>query len=230
MSTHIIPSLPAGAYRHTLLERVVHGQPFEQAVLDEVLTVDAKRVLVIASPRAQESVTLHRLRIALGDRYVGDFCGALPHVPAQCVREGALMANRLNADHLVAFGGGSVMDAAKAIALLVQSQNPMDVSPLLGPQDLRPVDPSRYATGDDSWLRITAVPQTLSAAEFTWFAGVSDPERKIKNIVMHAAMAPRCVILDPTLTLEFPLTTFLASGVKAIDHAVERLTSLTRVC
>jgi len=227
MNTHIIPSLPAGAYRHTLLERVVHGQAFEQAALAEVLAVDAKRVLVIASPRAQESETLRRLRIALGDRHVGDFCGVLPHVPVQCVREGALMADRLNADHLVAFGGGSVMDAAKAIALLVQSRNPTDVAPLLAPQDLSHVDPSRHATGDDQWLRITAIPQTLSAAEFTWFAGVSDPDRKIKNIVTHAAMTPCCVILDPTPTLEFPLATFLASGVKAIDHAVERLVSLT---
>lgn len=225
MSSHETQSMPAGTYRHTLLERVVHGQPFEKAVADEVLAAGARRVLIIASPRAHGSNALARLRDALGDRLAGEFLHALPHVPVACVRDAAVLATQLNADHLVALGGGSVIDAAKAIALLVRSGSPAQVAPLLDPQDLRLVDPGDRSMDDGRWLRITAVPQTLSAAEFTWFAGVSDPSRKIKNIVAHAAMAPRCVILDPVLTLEFPVPTFLASGVKAIDHAVERLVS-----
>ncbi|WP_169458021.1 iron-containing alcohol dehydrogenase [Ottowia thiooxydans] len=218
--------MPTGTYRHTLLERVVHGQPFEKAVADEVLATGAKRVLVIASPRAHGSDALARLRVALGDHFSGEFCQVLPHVPVECVRDAAVWATQLNADHLVALGGGSVIDAAKAISLLVWSGMPLQVAQLLDQQDLRLVDPSQRSRDDEKRLRITAVPQTLSGAEFTWFAGVTDPSRKVKNIVAHATMAPRCVILDPSLTLEIPVPIFLASGVKAIDHAVERLVSL----
>ena len=226
MKLYAIEPMATGAYRHTLLERVVHGQPFDEAVASEVLARGARRVMIVAAPQAQASASLARLRAALADRYAGEFCNALPHVPVQCVLDGALLAEQLQADHLVAMGGGSAIDAAKAIALVVRSGNCLDGSALLDQQGLTFVDPSRRGKDDSDWLHITAVPQTLSAAEFTWFAGVSDPSHKIKNIVAHAAMAPRNVILDPALTLDFPVSKFIASGVKAMDHAIERLVSL----
>lgn len=227
MNGREILSRSEGVYRHTQLERVVHGHSFDESIAQELLATGAKRVLVIASERARHSDVLVRLRAALSGRHVGDFCGALPHVPVASVRDGAMLAAQLDADHLVALGGGSVIDTAKAIALLVHAGTPTDFSPLLGQDDQRAVDPSARAEGDRGWLRITAIPQTLSAAEYTWYAGVSDPSLRVKRIIAHGAMAPRCVILDPTLTLEVPLPIFLASGVKAIDHAVERLVSLT---
>lgn len=227
MKMHEILPMATGVYRHTMLEQVVHGQPFEKAVVDDVLASGSQRVFIVAAPQAHASASLAKLRAALGPRCVGAFFGALPHVPVQCVREGASRAGQLKADHLIAIGGGSVIDAAKAIAWLVHSGAESDASTLLVPQDLSLVDPGHRNQADADWLRITAVPQTLSAAEFTWFAGVSDPSRKVKNIVAHAAMAPRSVILDPALTLDFPLSTFLASGVKAMDHAIERLVALS---
>lgn len=226
MSSHEILPMTTGVYRHTMLERVIHGQPFEKAVAEEVLAHGSQRVMIVAAPQANASASLARLSAALEARCAGVFCGALPHVPMQCVYEGALQARQCKADHLVAMGGGSVIDAAKAIALLMHKGTAANVSTLLDTQDLSLVDPARRSDADSGWLRITAVPQTLSAAEFTWFAGVSDPARKVKNIVAHAAMIPRSVILDPALTQEFPLSAFLASGVKAVDHAIERLVAL----
>lgn len=219
------PSLATGVYRSTLLERVVHGQLFTQAVADDVLASGTKRVLIIASPHAKGSDALARLRATLGDSFAGEFCEVQPHVPLDCARAGATLAIQLNADHLVAFGGGSAIDAAKVIALMVGQDLVTEVLPWLTQPDLSSVDPSQTSNDGKKWMRITAIPQTLSAAEFTWVAGVSDPSSKTKHIVANAELAPRCVILDPSLTLEFPLPTFLASGIKAIDHAVERLSS-----
>ncbi|CAM3717167.1 Maleylacetate reductase [Bordetella tumulicola] len=226
MTTPETSSVAAGICRHTLLERVVHGQPFDKAVVEEMHVCNAQRVLVIAAPQARGSVALQTLSAALGQRYVGEFCEALPHVPVRCIRQGALLARELNVDHLVALGGGSVIDAAKAIALLLHKSVDADAAMLLEPQDLSQVDSSDPDQEAADWLRITVVPQTLSAAEFTWFAGVSDPDTRVKNIVAHAAMAPRTVILDPVLTMDVPLPIFLASGVKAMDHAIERLVAL----
>jgi maleylacetate reductase len=73
-----------------------------------------------------------------------------------------------------------------------------------------------------------AVPTTLSAAEFTPFAGVTDTARRAKEGYTHPLLAPRAVILDPALTLATPPTLWFSTGLKAVDHAVEQLCNPTR--
>jgi maleylacetate reductase len=70
------------------------------------------------------------------------------------------------------------------------------------------------------------VPTTLSAAEFTWFGGASDPERRVKESFTNAMMMPQVVVMDPSMTLETPLRLLFTTGMKAVDHAAERLASL----
>jgi len=72
------------------------------------------------------------------------------------------------------------------------------------------------------------VPTTLSAAEFTPFAGVSDASRHVKEGYAHPLLAPRAVILDPAATLETPPQLWLSTGMKAVDHAVEQLCNPVR--
>jgi maleylacetate reductase len=68
-----------------------------------------------------------------------------------------------------------------------------------------------------------AIPTTLSAAEFTPFAGVSDKARKVKEGYAHPMLAPKAVVLDPRLTLATPPQLWFSTGMKAVDHAVEQL-------
>jgi maleylacetate reductase len=75
---------------------------------------------------------------------------------------------------------------------------------------------------------MVAVPTTLSAAEFTPFAGVSDAARHVKEGYAHPMLAPRAVILDPAATLETPDALWFSTGLKAVDHAVEQLYNPTR--
>jgi maleylacetate reductase len=70
---------------------------------------------------------------------------------------------------------------------------------------------------------MVAVPTTLSAAEFTPFAGVTDTGRHAKEGFGHPLLAPRAVILDPAMTLATPPQLFFSTGLKAVDHAVEQL-------
>ena len=72
------------------------------------------------------------------------------------------------------------------------------------------------------------MPTTLSAAEFTWWGGGLDTRRQVKEPYTQALAMPRTVILDPTATMSAPLSLFLATGMKAVDHAAERLTSMRR--
>ena len=70
---------------------------------------------------------------------------------------------------------------------------------------------------------MVAVPTTLSAAEFTPFAGVTDAARHVKEGYAHPLLAPRAVILDPAMTLATPPRLWFSTGLKAVDHAVEQL-------
>jgi maleylacetate reductase len=65
----------------------------------------------------------------------------------------------------------------------------------------------------------------LSAAEFNAFAGISDPRHGIKESFGHRLIVPRVIVLDPAATLATPMDLMLSTGLKAVDHAVERLCS-----
>lgn len=213
-----------GLYRQYLLERVVHGVAFDQALAEELQVQGIRRAFVLAAPNAQGSAHLERLQRALGDRLAGVCTQIAPHVPMPAVLAAARQAQALQADHLVAFGGSSVVDAAKAVAYVLGSGDatPQGLATMHEPARL---DPSRRPADSAHWLRISALPMTLSAAEHTYFAGVTDPERRVKNLIAHPLMVPQTVVYDPELTLPIDVATFLASGIKAIDHAAERLAS-----
>jgi maleylacetate reductase len=70
-----------------------------------------------------------------------------------------------------------------------------------------------------------AVPTTLSAAEFNAYAGISDLRHGIKESFGHRLIVPRVIVLDPAATLATPMDLMLSTGLKAVDHAVERLCS-----
>jgi maleylacetate reductase len=83
----------------------------------------------------------------------------------------------------------------------------------------KPVLPERLP------VRMGAIPTTLSGGEFTGFAGCTDLDARKKEAYAHPEMVPRFVILDPAVTTETPTQTWLSTGMRAIDHAVETLCS-----
>jgi maleylacetate reductase len=66
----------------------------------------------------------------------------------------------------------------------------------------------------------------FSGAEFTYYAGVTDPTRLVKESFSHPLFVPQVVVLDPRATLASPISNLVATGMKALDHAVERLCAL----
>jgi maleylacetate reductase len=70
-----------------------------------------------------------------------------------------------------------------------------------------------------------AVPTTLSAAEFTAPAGITNPDTGRKMMYRHRNAAPQVVVLDPAATLNTPMRLLLTSGIRAIDHAAEAFCS-----
>jgi maleylacetate reductase len=212
----------SGTHRYSRQEEVVYGRPAGEALTATARSLGARRLLITTTRSLAGPAGLAtKLAEGLGPLCVGVFAGVKAHSPREGVVEGAGLARALGCDLLVAVGGGSVIDATKVMQLCLWGS-------LQRPEEL---DRVRVGPGADRLalatlqptVRMVAVPTTLSAAEFTPFAGVTDAGRRVKEGYSHALLAPRVVVLDPAVTLETPPELWLSTGVKAVDHAVEQL-------
>jgi maleylacetate reductase len=212
-----------GTVEWTAQERVVHGKPAAEAVRAEIERIGAKRVLLLTTRSLADGPLIRNVTSALGDRCAGRFSEIRAHSPREAVIAGAALAREVEADHLLAVGGGSVIDATKTM-LLALWRGARDVDALSALAQKRGAAPPIPLDSDR--MRMTAVPTTLSAAEFTAGAGVTDVQRKVKLSFAHPRMAPIAAILDPAATLETPMELMLSTGMRAMDHAVERWCSV----
>ena len=212
-----------GTVHWTAQERVIHGKPAAEAIPAEMERLGAKRVLLLTTRSLNESRLIREITSSLGDRCVGKFDAIRAHSPREAVIGGAALARELEADHLLAVGGGSVIDATKTM-LLALWRDIRDIDGLSALAAKRGAPPLKRLESDR--MRMTAVPTTLSAAEFTNGAGITDVQRKVKQSFVHPLMAPIAAILDPAATLETPMELLLSTGMRAMDHAVERWCSI----
>jgi len=217
-----------GIHGHQDIERVVYGTAAGPALRAEAERLGAKRVFVTTTKSVAQSAMLADIIRELGDRYAGVYAGITAHSPRPCVIEGAQMARDAGADLLVAVGGGSAIDATKVmlIALWQEVKKIEDLDPYrAGKPKEGAAPPSEAIKPPARAIRMLAVPTTLSAAEFNAYAGISDPRKGIKESFGHRLVVPRVIVLDPAATLATPMDLMLSTGLKAVDHAVERLCS-----
>jgi len=210
----------AGAHRFPNQDQVVYGRPAVEVLRDLAKAWGVARILITTTASLRDGLAA-QLATGLGDLCVGVFSEIGAHSPREGVIAGAAAARRTNADLMVAVGGGSVIDATKVMQLCLWA----------GLDRTDQLDPYRAGRGPDrvevakvpAGVRFVAVPTTLSAAEFTPFAGVSDAARRVKEGYTHPMLAPRAVVLDPAMTLSTPPRLWGSTGMKAVDHAVEQL-------
>jgi alcohol dehydrogenase class IV len=131
---------------------------------------------------------------ALGPHCASVFSGIIQHVPRGTVNDLQKEIERVDADCLVSFGGGSPIDSSK-VAI--------------------------YGLLDKRELVHIAVPTMLSAAEYTYAGGVTDETTRVKSGVYDMRVLPRTVIIDPVLTLATPDWLWVSTGIRALDHAIE---------
>jgi alcohol dehydrogenase class IV len=157
-----------------------------------------------------------RLRALLGDRLVGEFAGISQHAPAAAVAAAVDAARHAQADVLISFGGGSPIDAAKAVAFALATG--------LDLRDPRAADNARRLRPEpDHLLPHLAIPTTLSAAELSGLAGFTTETEREKVGLRGEALLPSAVVFDAELSLHTPLELWLSTGIRAVDHAVETL-------
>src|SRR5579871_2844007 len=217
-----------GIHGHQDIERVVYGRPAGAALRTEAERLGAHRVFITTTKSVAQSALLADVIKELGDRYAGVYAGITAHSPRPCVVEGAQRAREARADLIVTVGGGSAIDATK-VMLIALWQNATTIDDLdlyrAGKPKAGAAPPSEAIKPPVDGVRMIAVPTTLSAAEFNAYAGISDPRHGIKESFGHAKIVPRVIVLDPAATLATPMDLMLSTGLKAVDHAVERLCS-----
>lgn len=114
-------------------------------------------------------------------------------------------------DVVLAVGGGSSMDCAKAAAHLAASGLP----------SIRAIHSGGVPVGRDS-LPLIAVPTTAgTGSEVTPIAVLNDEERNIKGPIAGDALYPVRAVVDPELTFALPLKVTAATGLDALSHAIE---------
>ncbi|NNG01889.1 MAG: iron-containing alcohol dehydrogenase [Desulfobacteraceae bacterium] len=130
------------------------------------------------------------------------------------VQNGAEIAAAVKADYLVAVGGGSPIDCAKAMAVVAVHKGA--IRDYEGPENI---------PGDV--LPIIAVPSTAgSASEVTFSAVITDVARKYKFSLRSTRIAPEVALCDPEMTVAMPAALTAATGMDALTHAVEGYTAL----
>jgi alcohol dehydrogenase len=137
------------------------------------------------------------------------FDAITPDAPIPLIEQGLELYRSEDCDAVVAFGGGSVMDAAKVIALAATNHK-------------RPRDLAGYFRGLRAPAPIYAVPTTAgTGSEVTVVAIISDPAAGKKYMVADSRLVPDIAALDPTLMLGLPPAVTAATGMDALTHAVE---------
>ncbi len=173
-----------------------------------------KKILLVAGSHFTRTAVFGQLLDSLKDHEVKIKTGIHAEPPLEDVDRVTQNGREFHADAVVAAGGGSVIDCAKAAAALI---------PLSGTC-------AEYFTGAKSipgkGLFFAALPTTAgTGAEITNNAVLTDPDTKIKKSLRHPSMVANLALVDPLLTVSCPPALTAASGLDAFVQAFESFTS-----
>ncbi len=170
------------------------------------------RILIVTDSIISKLGLLDDLTNALtagGAEYV-IFDAITPDAPIPLIEEGIEFYWEHGCDAIVAFGGGSSMDASKAIAAAVSNPG----------KTLREL--AGYFKGLQTPVKIYAVPTTAgTGSEVTVAAVISDPENHTKLVIVDTRLVPKMAALDPCLMTGLPPHITAATGIDALTHAIE---------
>ncbi|MBV5299818.1 MAG: iron-containing alcohol dehydrogenase, partial [Rhodoferax sp.] len=169
------------------------------------------KVLVVTDPVVSKLGLMAPLLQALkagGTDFVV-FDQITPDAPIAQIEKGVAVFKARRCDAIVAFGGGSAIDAAKTIGLAAANQK-------------HPAQLVGYFKGLRAPVPIYAVPTTAgTGSEVTVAAVISDPESNRKLVIADTRIVPCMAALDPTLMVGLPPEVTAATGMDALTHAIE---------
>jgi alcohol dehydrogenase len=202
----------------------VYGHGALHRLPEELDRLGARRVLVVTTRSVHRSALFVRALDLLGDRCTTVFPGCRAHLPVAVVDDLVQAVAAAEPDAVVSIGGGSVSDAGKAAvaARAIGARTAADLRPLRVRVTATSIA-GRLPDGSVGPVAQIAVPTTLSAAEYCGaFAMSADG---VKDAYSDVRLTPRVVVLDPLAARDTPDRLWAATGMRAMDHAVESFVS-----
>ncbi|MFW6006838.1 MAG: iron-containing alcohol dehydrogenase [Bacillota bacterium] len=132
------------------------------------------------------------------------------------VKKGAEVARKNNIDTIIALGGGSPIDCAKAIAVLL-AHDSKKIKNFAGKNKVKKTVPP-----------LITIPTTAgTGSEITFSSVITDTDNNYKMTVKSPLLAPEVALLDPELTVTLPESVTASTGLDALTHAIEAYTATT---
>ena len=196
---------------------------FNAGALDNLREIECEVAVIVTDPDSDARGVTDLVREKLPTSHVHVFSEVLPEPDEHVVRRGVQVLDRVRPDTIVAVGGGSVIDAAKAMRLFHEhpEQNLEDLTlPFLDPRKRMAAFPQ-----DPHTVRLVAVPTTAgTGSEVSPAAVLTVGDRK--ETLVDYSLVPDVAVVDPMLTLSMPRSVTVDSGVDALTHALEAAVSI----
>ncbi len=205
---------------------------FEPGCMDtffrhEIKEMGARRAFIVCSGSSMRQGIVERLEKYLREAGIlaAVFSDVTPDPTVETVEKGVEAIRKFEPDLLIAVGGGSPLDAAKAMWLFYE-QPEMSFDDLrLRFMDIRKRIVRYPALGKKA--RLIAIPTTSgTGSEVTAFTVVTDPRKQAKYALADYALTPDVAIIDPNLTLSVPAEVTADTGLDVLAHAVEAFVSV----
>jgi alcohol dehydrogenase class IV len=190
---------------------------FGEGALDHLVYLKGKRAFIVTDPVMGKLgfVDLVKARLAEAGLACDVFDGVEPEPSLQTVRRGAALMLEKEPDWIVGLGGGSALDAAKAMWILYER-------PDVVPEAINPFD----ELGLRQKARMVAIPTTSgTGSETTWAVVLTDSEEQRKISTGAPECTPDLAIVDPVFAARMPPHLTADTGLDALTHAVEGYTS-----
>jgi alcohol dehydrogenase class IV len=191
---------------------VIFGNGTARTAGERVAALGARTVLFVADRGVRHAGLAQPVEDSLRRAEIEweTFDGVTGEPTDRSVQDAVDRVRALRPDAIVAMGGGSAMDTAKAAAVVAAS----------GGSILEYLN--RQRTPQQSGVPVVAIPTTSgTGAEVTPISVIIDVERQLKGGISGPLLMPRLAICDPELTLGLPPTVTANSGIDALTHCVE---------
>lgn len=194
--------------------RIVFGVGTLNDLNSEMGILKGSKAFVVTDKGVEEAGLLDMVLKALGNKWVGTYDDVPQDSGLHIVNQAADVAREKGADIIISLGGGSVIDTAKGVAILLKEGGKLE--DYYGLQNLtRPQTPH------------IAIPTTAgTGSEVTWALVAKDWEKDQKILFGDDNIIPNTAILDPVLTKGLPPRITGFTGMDAMTHAIEAIHAL----
>ena len=199
--------------RFVLNETSYHGSGAIKAIADEIKNRGFKKAFVASDPDLIKFEVTKKVTDILDDAQIDYviFSEIKPNPTIENVQAGVELFKETKADCIVAIGGGSSIDTAKAIGIIINNPEFADVRSLEG------VAPTK-----NKCVPIIAVPTTAgTAAEVTINYVITDAQNNRKMVCVDVHDIPVVAVVDPDMMSTMPKGLTAATGMDALTHAIE---------